>query len=215
MNPLLICVHRLAAGMVLGAALLPAQAAPTAPAPAAAITPTPATTLTSKAATACPAVLRHSMLRLQDERPVDLCSHAGKVVLVVNTASRCGYTGQYAGLEALNKTYGPRGFVVLGFPSNDFGSQEPGSNAAIAEFCENTFNVRFPMFTKTSVRGTGGTAVNPLFAQLAERTGQRPGWNFHKYLIGRDGQVVISHPSAVEPESRGLTRDIERLLQSK
>ncbi len=211
MNSLLLFVFRRASGLLLGAALLPAQAAPTATAPAVA----PATVLATTAAPTCPPLLRHSLLRLQDERPVDLCSHAGKVVLVVNTASHCGYTRQYAGLEALHKTYGPRGFVVLGFPSNDFGSQEPGSNAAIAEFCENTFNVRFPMFTKTSVRGNGGAAVNPLFAQLAERTGQRPGWNFHKYLIGRDGRVVISHPSAVEPESRDLAQDIERLLQSK
>lgn len=161
---------------------------------------------------ACPAVLNHTQPRLQDERPIDLCGYAGQVVLVVNTASFCGYTKQYKGLEELNRKYGERGLVVLGFPSNDFGRQEPGSNAQIAEFCESTFGVRFPMFAKSTVVGA---KTNPLFKDLAERTGETPGWNFHKYLISRDGSEVLSFASAVDPQSRQFTREIERLLSKK
>lgn len=164
------------------------------------------------ASAACPAVLGHTQPRLQDERPIDLCGYAGQVVLVVNTASFCGYTKQYKGLEELHRKYGERGLVVLGFPSNDFGRQEPGSNAQIAEFCESTFDVRFPMFAKSSVVGA---KANPLFKDLAERTGEAPGWNFHKYLISRDGAEVLSFASAVDPQSRQFTREIERLLSKK
>ncbi len=164
------------------------------------------------AAPACPPLLDHRQPRLQDERPVDLCAYAGQVVLVVNTASYCGYTGQYKSLEALNRKYGPRGLVVLGFPSNDFGRQEPGSNAEIAEFCENTFDVRFPMFAKSSVRGA---QANPVFKALAARTGEAPTWNFHKYLIARNGDEVLSFGSAVDPQSRPVVREIERLLATR
>jgi glutathione peroxidase len=168
---------------------------------------------TGAAATAaCPAVLNHTQPRLQDERPIDLCGYAGQVVLVVNTASFCGYTKQYQGLEELNRKYAARGLVVLGFPSNDFGRQEPGSNAQIADFCESTFGVRFPMFAKSSVVGA---KANPVFKSLAERTGEAPGWNFHKYLISRDGSEVLSFTSAVDPQSRPMTREIERLLSKK
>lgn len=162
--------------------------------------------------TACPTLLQHRFDRLQDEKPQSLCQYGGKVVLVVNTASFCGFTKQYEGLEALNAKYQDRGLVVLGFPSNDFGRQEPGSNAAIAEFCENTFGVKFPMFSKTSVTGKG---ANPLFRQLAERTGERPQWNFHKYLIARDGQAVRSYGSRVDPKDPGFVRDIEKFLSTK
>ena len=170
------------------------------------------TAVGTAASAACPAVLNHTQPRLQDERPIDLCGYAGQVVLVVNTASFCGYTKQYKGLEELNRKYGDRGLVVLGFPSNDFGRQEPGSNAQIAEFCESTFGVRFPMFAKSSVVGA---KTNPLFKSLAERTGEVPGWNFHKYLISRDGSEVLSFASAVDPQSRQFTREIERLLSKK
>jgi glutathione peroxidase len=163
-------------------------------------------------AATCPPVLNHTQPRLQDERPIDLCGYAGKVVLVVNTASFCGYTGQYKSLEALSDRFGARGLVVLGFPSNDFGKQEPGSNAQIAEFCENTFGVRFPMFAKSSVTGTG---ANPVFKALADWTGEAPSWNFHKYLIARDGREIVSFGSAVDPQSRQVTREIERLLSAK
>jgi glutathione peroxidase len=168
---------------------------------------------------ACPALLQHTLPRLQDEQPVPLCNFAGKVLLVVNTASFCGFTGQYKALEALQTRYGPRGLVVLGFPSNDFGKQEPGDNATIAEFCENTFSVRFPMFAKSVVRptatGAGKPGLNPLFAELAQRTGQAPGWNFHKYLVGRSGNQVVSYASAVDPLSPQLTSELERLLDGK
>ena len=164
--------------------------------------------------TACPALLQHRIDRLQDEKPQDLCQYRGRVLLVVNTASYCGFTPQYQGLEALQQRFGARGLVVLGFPSNDFGAQEPGSNRMIAEFCENTFNVRFPMFVKTSVSGRNAPA-HPFFEQLAQRTGQRPGWNFHKYLVGRDGRTVISHASQVDPQDRKLVTDLEKLLDAK
>ena len=171
--------------------------------------------LPATAAGACPAVLQFTEPRLQDEKPINLCDYAGQVVLVVNTASYCGYTPQYKSLEALNARYGKRGLVVLGFPSNDFGGQEPGKNADIADFCENTFNVRFPMFAKTAVKSVRGGPVNPLYAALAERSGEAPKWNFHKYLIGRDGQSVTSYGSAVDPESPRFVKDIERLLDAK
>ncbi len=161
------------------------------------------------AKTDCPAILQHRFDRLQDEKPQDLCQYAGKVVLVVNTASYCGFTDQYKGLEALYRRYRNRGLVVLGFPSNDFGQQEPGSNQQIAEFCENTYGVQFPMFAKSSVRGP---QANPLFKQLVERTGTTPKWNFYKYLISRDGRTVLAYNSLVSPESDTLRRDIERLL---
>ena len=167
------------------------------------------------AATACPALLQRTLPRLQDEKPVNLCDYTGQVVLVVNTASYCGYTSQYKALEALNERYRKRGLVVLGFPSNDFGGQEPGANADIAAFCENTFNVKFPMFTKTQVRPARGVRIEPLYAELAERTGESPKWNFHKYLIARDGTAVVSYGSAVEPDSSRFVKEVERLLDAK
>ena len=168
-------------------------------------------------APACPSLLQHTLPRLQDEQAVPLCQYAGHVLLVVNTASYCGFTGQYKALETLHQRYGPRGLVVLGFPSNDFGRQEPGDNSSIAEFCENTFAVRFPMFAKSVVRagGAGQPPANPVFAELAARSGQAPGWNFHKYLVGRDGTRVISHASAVDPLSPRFIADLERLLGPK
>jgi glutathione peroxidase len=160
---------------------------------------------------ACPKALDHTLARLQDEEPQHLCQYAGRVVLAVNTASFCGYTRQYAGLEQLYGKYRARGFVVLGFPSNDFGQQEPGSAKQIAELCENTFGVRFPMLTKTSVTGPG---ANPVFAELARQTGSAPQWNFHKYLIGRDGRAIAAYPSSIEPGDRNLARAIERALDA-
>ncbi|MDM7456624.1 MAG: glutathione peroxidase [Tepidimonas sp.] len=159
----------------------------------------------------CPSILQHRFDRLQDEKPQDLCQYAGQVVLVVNTASYCGFTQQYKGLEELYRRYRDRGLVVLGFPSNDFGQQEPGSNQQIAEFCENTFGVQFPMFAKSHVRGP---QANALFRQLAERTGTTPKWNFYKYLISRDGRTVLAYNSLIGPDSESLRRDIERLLGS-
>ncbi len=160
---------------------------------------------------ACPAILQHSFPRLQDEKPQALCQYAGKVLLVVNTASYCGFTPQYNGLEQLHSRYQGRGLVVLGFPSNDF-AQEKGSNKEIADFCENTFGVKFPMFAQSSVRGE---QANPLFRQLAQATGRQPLWNFHKYLVGRDGKVVASYSSLTTPDDRSLLREIEQQLAGR
>jgi glutathione peroxidase len=169
----------------------------------------------ARAADACPPLLNHSQPRLQDEKPVNLCGYAGRVLLVVNTASFCGYTPQYQALEALHSRYQARGFAVLGFPSNDFGQQEPGSNADIAAFCENTFGVKFPMFAKSSVAPGRAAAVNPLFAQLARAGGQAPKWNFHKYLIDRRGQLVASWGSSQDPQDPRVVQQIERLLDAR
>lgn len=160
----------------------------------------------------CPALLQHTLVRLQDEKPQALCQYAGRLLLVVNTASFCGFTSQYKDLEALHARYRDQGLVVLGFPSNDFGQQEPGSNQAIADFCENTFGVRFPMFVKSHVVGED---ANPLFKQLASATGERPRWNFHKYLISRDGREVKSHGSATQPNNPKFLKDLDRFLSTK
>lgn len=174
-----------------------------------------ATVQPAAAAAACPALLQHQLPRLQDEKPVDLCSYSGKVLLVVNTASQCGYTPQYKALETLHQRYAARGLVVMGFPSNDF-SQEPGSNEAIADFCENQFAVKFPMFAKSAVRpASRGGALNPLYAAIAARGAGSPQWNFHKYLIARDGQTVVGRPSATDPLDPAFLREVERLLAQK
>jgi len=157
---------------------------------------------------ACPALLDRSMESIF-EKPQSLCEYAGKVVLVVNTASQCGYTPQYDGLEALYRKYKARGLVVLGFPMNDFGEQEPGSNKDISAFCVNQYAIDFPMFSKTSLK------TNPLYGDLAKVTGQAPQWNFHKYLVDRSGRKVQSFPSAVEPEDPKLLAAIEKLLEPK
>ena len=158
---------------------------------------------------ACPALLDHRMATLQG-KPDDLCRHAGQVVLLVNTASYCGYTSQYEGLEKLYQRYKDRGLVVLGFPANDFGRQEPGTNAEVAEFCERTFKVRFPMYEKSSVTGPG---ASPLYRRLAREAGEAPKWNFHKYLVGKDGRLVGSFPSQVTPEDAKLTAAVEDALK--
>ncbi|MBL8306175.1 MAG: glutathione peroxidase [Rubrivivax sp.] len=179
-------------------AAVPAQAQPAAP---------------TAAAAACPKLLQHSFPRLQDEKPQPLCQYAGKVLLVVNTASFCGFTPQYEGLEALHAKYGPQGLVVLGFPSNDFGQQEPKDGKEIADFCFNTYGVKFPMFAKSVVKP--GPNANPLFAQLTLATGKAPGWNFHKYLVGRDGQAIGSYGSNVTPTGAQLVGAIEKALAAK
>ena len=185
-------------GMLLNAAAQTAPAASSA-----------SSTATSQGS--CPALLNHTFPRLQDEKPQSLCQYSGKVILVVNTASYCGFTSQYKGLESVYSKYKDRGLVVLGFPSNDF-AQEKSNNQDIAEFCENTFGVKFPMFTKTSV--TGDAAV-PFFKQLAQDPGQRPKWNFFKYLIGRDGKLIDSYSSMTSPESKSLVQAIEKSLAMK
>ena len=156
----------------------------------------------------CPAVLNHKFSNLMDE-PVSLCQFSGKVLLIVNTASECGYTPQYDGLEKLYRRYREKGFVVLGFPANDFGGQEPGSNKEIAQFCRLNYGITFPIFAKSDVVGKN---ANPLFRELAARTGKPPRWNFHKYLLDRTGQPVAAFESAVEPNDPRLTTEIEKLL---
>ena len=164
-----------------------------------------------KAPAACPALLQHTFLRLQDEKPQELCQYAGKVLIVVNTASFCGFTPQYEGLEALSVKYKDRGLVVLGFPSNDF-SQEKGSNKEIADFCENTFNVKFPMFVKSRVSGSG---ANPLFKQLATASSTPARWNFYKYIVSRDGSKVSGFNSTVDPKDARFVRALESMLAAK
>lgn len=178
--------------------------------PAAAQAPSPAAAGPAAAA-ACPALLRHTFPRLQDEKPQSLCQYRGKVLLVVNTASFCGFTPQYEGLEKLHARYKDRGLVVLGFPSNDF-AQEASTNKEIADLCENTFGVKFPMFGKTAVRGND---ANPLFRELAAQTGRAPLWNFHKYLIGRDGKAVASYTSLTRPDDATLLKALEQQLAAR
>jgi glutathione peroxidase len=157
----------------------------------------------------CPNLLSHKVETILGEKE-DLCQYEGKVVLVVNTASYCGYTPQYKGLQAINEKYKRRGLVILGFPSNDFGAQEPGSNKEIADFCDRTYAVKFPMFAKTAVKNPGGS---PLYDSLARVANERPAWNFHKYLIGRDGRSVASFKSAVDPESPEFIAKLEEYLR--
>ena len=169
------------------------------------------TTVAARANTACPALLDQKFKSLQGQ-PQNLCQYAGKVVVVVNTASYCGFTEQYKGLQAIYDKYKDKGLVVVGFPANDFGKQEPGSNAEVADFCERTYKVKFPMLEKTSV--VEGQA-NPMYEALFKATGQRPQWNFHKYLIGRDGKSVKSFGSRVNPESAEFVGEIEQRLALK
>lgn len=141
-------------------------------------------------------------------KPESLSDYQGKVVLVVNTASECGYTPQYAGLEKLYKDYQGKGVVVLGFPSNDFGEQEPGTAQEIAQFCDVRFRVTFPMFEKVKTKGAG---QSPVYEFLARKHGA-PKWNFHKYVVGKDGQVKAAFPSSVEPESAELKKALDSAL---
>ena len=146
-----------------------------------------------------------------DGRPVELERFAGRVTLVVNVASQCGFTPQYTGLQALHEEYGPRGFQVLGFPSNEFGEQEPGSPEQIQEFCRRDYGVTFPLFAK--IRTKPGAEQSPAYRLLGE-SGHLPAWNFYKFLVGRDGQVVAVFPTNVRPGSRAVRRSVERALSA-
>lgn len=156
-------------------------------------------------------VLSHKVKSL-DGKDVDLAKYRGKVLLVVNVASRCGYTPQYDGLQGLHKKYGEKGLAVLGFPCNQFGKQEPGTSTEIAEFCKSTYGVAFDMFEKVEVNGEGQCG---LYRDLTSATAKFPGpvkWNFEKFLIGKDGNVVARFKSGVEPDSAELTKAIEAEL---
>ena len=164
-------------------------------------------TLIPALAQACPELLDHRYISLQG-KPVNLCDYAGRPVLVVNTASRCGYTPQFEKLEALHRRYQGRGLVVLGFPSNDF-NQELATNQEIAQFCKLTYFVEFPMLEQGSVTGP---RANAFFKRLATAAGAAPQWNFHKYLIAPDGKTVHSFSSAVEPDSREIVGRLTPML---
>ena len=164
--------------------------------------------ITESAMSACPSVLDHRLKDLNGE-PLDLCTFSGKVVLAVNTASYCGNTPQYEGLQTLYRKYRDQGLVVIGFPANDFGYQEPGSNAEIRDFCELTYGVEFPMIEKTSVVPEN---ANPVFAALTDMTDEAPEWNFHKYLLSRDGSRAFSYPARMQPQNPEIVSRIEALL---
>lgn len=158
----------------------------------------------------CSPLLNHTFPTLQDGKPMPLCQYSGKVLLVVNTASKCGFTSQYEGLEKLYARLKDRGLVVLGFPSNDFFGQEPGTDKEIADFCRLTYGVEFPMVSKTVVKGSD---ANPFYKQLGEITGSRPKWNFHKYLINRDGTQVVAFGTMTRPDDSDLLAKIEEFLK--
>jgi glutathione peroxidase len=164
-------------------------------------------------APAVPPVLKFKVTSL-DGKPVDLSRYQGKVVMFVNVASKCGYTPQYAGLEKLHETYADRGLAILGFPANDFGQQEPGTDAEIAEFCRKNYGVDFDMFSKVAVTGESKA---PLYAFLTSKEsnpafGGEVKWNFEKFLVGRDGTIVGRFSSKVEPTSPEVTKAIEAAL---
>jgi glutathione peroxidase len=160
--------------------------------------------------TTCGELLDYKMRPLGESEPVDLCAlYRGKVVMIVNTASRCGFTPQYEALEGLYRRYGERGFVVLGFPSNDFGNQEPGTEEEIRSFCELTYEIGFPMFEKTR---TARDNADPIYQGLAEASGTYPTWNFYKYVLDRDGSFVKVFPSRVKPDSSAVVGLLESLL---
>lgn len=159
-------------------------------------------------AASCPPLLDKSFDSLDTGKSVNLCRYAGKVLLVVNTASHCGFSPQEKGLQHLQAEYGPQGFVVLGFPSNDF-FQELSNPQSIVSYSKANYGVQFELFAPSHVRGS---EVNPLFAELIRESGTTPKWNFYKYLIGRDGKVVAAYSSLTTPEDKDLKAQIRKLL---
>ncbi|TXI26302.1 MAG: glutathione peroxidase [Nitrosomonas sp.] len=168
--------------------------------------------VTQSAFAACQSgLLDHRFRKLAGTEEVNLCdTYAGKVLLVVNTASKCGYTPQYDGLEKLHEQYEKRGFAVLGFPSNDFMGQEPGTEEQIQDFCRLTYGVQFPMFEKVSVKKE---EANAFFKHLAEVSGTYPTWNFHKFLIGRDGKFIKQFSPHTTPADPDMINAIEKAIQ--
>ncbi len=169
---------------------------------------TPSMVSTANAADSCPAYLNQDMRKLRSSETVNLCKlSAGKPMLLINTASHCGFTPQFKGLEALHEKYQDRGLVVVGFPSDDF-NQEAKDDAETAEVCYINYGVKFTMLTESSVKGDN---ANPVFKELAKQTAA-PGWNFNKYLVKADGTVVQHFDSKVTPDSAEMTQAIEKLL---
>ncbi|MGB5276424.1 MAG: glutathione peroxidase [Gammaproteobacteria bacterium] len=159
----------------------------------------------------CSPLLDFDVRSLNEKTEVNLCeAYQGKVLLIVNTASRCAYTDQYESLEKLYDQYKDDGLVVLGFPSNDFGQQEPGNEYQIKTFCRTTYGVRFPMFAKTRV---SERYADPLYQQLASAAGTYPKWNFHKYLIDRNGELVASYRSGVDPLDQSIVSEIRNQIR--
>ncbi|MGE4488950.1 MAG: glutathione peroxidase [Kiritimatiellales bacterium] len=147
-----------------------------------------------------------------DGKPQNLSAYKGQVLLIVNTASKCGFTRQYAGMQSLYEKYKNRGFTVLGFPANNFNRQEPGTNGEIQQFCTSQFHITFPMFGKISVKGEN---IHPLYAWLTtDPNGGEVSWNFNKYLVGRDGKLIAHYKSRTEPDSPELAAAIEAALNS-
>jgi glutathione peroxidase len=163
----------------------------------------------STASTARPQSFYDMKTSYLDGKPADLGTYRGKVALVVNVASKCGFTPQYEGLEKMNRELAPKGFVVLGFPSNDFGEQEPGTPQEIAQFCKLTYDVTFPMFSKVVTRP--GAEQSPIYRYLGS-SGQLPAWNFAKYVVGKDGRILAFFPSEVKPESPELRAAVSKAL---
>ena len=157
---------------------------------------------------ACTDILDTEMRVLDSSDTVNLCEYENQVVMVVNVASRCGYTYQYASLQNLYEEYKDEGFVVLGVPSRDF-FQEYSSEEDVAEFCSTEYGVNFPMFATSKVRGS---KASPLYKKLIAASGEEPSWNFNKYLISRDGQLIYKYGSKVKPDSPELIKQIEELL---
>lgn len=161
-------------------------------------------------ANGCPAALNFTLRELGSDKEVNLCEvYKGKVVLMVNTASKCGFTPQFEGLEKLYSDYKDRGLVVLGFPSNDFAQQDPGTEKEIKDFCEQTYSVKFPMFAKTEVTKDN---ASPIYKVLGEMAGEYPAWNFHKYVLNTKGELIGSFSSFVTPQSDKLVKLIEANL---
>jgi glutathione peroxidase len=159
----------------------------------------------------CAPILDVTVRSLNENKAINLCQvYKDKVVLIVNTASKCAFTSQYEGLESLYEKYKDKGLVVLGFPSNDFANQEPGSEKQIQSFCRLTYGVQFPMFAKTRVTKKN---ADPLYKNLGEAAGEYPAWNFHKYLLDRNGNFVASYSSFTKPLSKKLVKRIESLLE--
>ena len=165
-------------------------------------------TVMDSEANQCPKALDFEIKRLGEERVESLCTYKGNVILVVNTASKCGFTPQYEGLERLYREKKEQGFVVLGFPSHDF-YQEPAPEQDIKDFCNLTYDVKFPMFTKVNVRGD---KAHPFYKNLARETNSSPKWNFWKYLIDRDGKVIESYSMVTNPNGQKLAKKIDELL---
>jgi glutathione peroxidase len=199
MNKLLSIVFAALVGLAAG----PARAATS---PAASHAAMPAT-----ASSTCPALLDHTFNDLQTGKPVSLCQYSGKVVVVVNTASFCGFAPQEGQLQALYKKFGPEGLVVLGFPSNDF-HQEFDKASSIVPFSRKHYDVRYPLFEITHVTEP---SPNPLYQQLIHASGVQPKWNFYKYVIGRDGKFVAEYPSTTTPDSPEFMSRIQALLRAK